>query len=267
LPQYPDGVPSDNFTLIVLGSLIGLGALGIPVLSELFSWRLRRRFSLHTRLTLVVVTFLIILGWFGLWIPEANHGVLVDVPFGSQMVRTWFQSVSARTAGFAGLPHFDQLQPESRLILIGLMFIGSSPASMGGGLTTGTFAVLLLALWAHARGNDHVEIDGRRIAVDTVRRAGAVLTVGLFVVLVATWLLLLVQDFTLDQALFEVVSAFSTCGLSLGITGQLNVFSQFIIAFVMFWGRLGALTIVSAIGQQSKRTQLVQYPEETVLIG
>ena len=267
LPQYPDGVPSDNFTLIVLGLLIGLGALGIPVLSELFTWRWRRRFSLHTRLTLAVVAFLIVFGWVGLWLPEATHGVLVDVPLGSQLVRTWFQSVSARTAGFAGLPHFDQLQPESRLMLIILMFIGSAPASMGGGLTTGTFAVLLLALWGYARGTDHTEIGGRRIAVGTVRRAGAVLTVGLFVVLTATWLILLVQDFTLDQVLFEVVSGFATCGLSLGITGQLNVFSQFIIAFVMFWGRLGALTIVSAIGQQNKRTQLVQYPEESVLIG
>lgn len=265
LPQYPNGFPTDNFTLIVLGSLIGLGSLGIPVLSELFAWR--RRFTLHTRLTLVVVAFLTTLGWVGLWLAEATHGVLVDMPLNEQLVRTWFQSVSARTAGFAGFPNFDQLQPESRLTLITLMFIGSAPASMGGGITTGTFAVLLLALWGYARGTAHAQIGGRRIAVGTVRRAGAVLTVGLFVVITATWLILMAEDITFDQALFEVVSAFATCGLSLNITPQLSAFSQCLIALVMFWGRLGALTIVSAIGQQSKQTPLVQYPEESVLIG
>lgn len=265
LPQYPNGFPTDNFTLIVFGSLIVLGSLGIPVLSELFAWQ--RRFSLHTRLTLAVVAFLTILGWVGLWLAEATHGVLVEMPLNEQLVRTWFQSVSARTAGFAGVPNFDQLQPESRLTLITLMFIGSAPASMGGGITTGTFVVLLLALWGYARGTAHAQIGGRRIAVGTVRRAGAVLTVGLFVVITATWLILIREDMALDHVLFEVVSAFATCGLSLGITAQLSTFSQCIIASVMFWGRLGALTIVSAIGQQSKQTPLVQYPEESVLIG
>lgn len=267
LANYPTGVPSDNVTLAIMGSLIFLGALGFPVLVELFYWKPYKRLSLHSRMTLAVVIGLLLIGWFGIWYPESRQGVLAHLPLSEQLSRSLFQAVSTRTAGISSLPNFDQIRPASHFMILLQMFIGSAPASMGGGLTTGTFAVLLLALWGHARGNNYAQVGGRRIAAETVRRAGAVLTVGLLVVITATWLLLITHDFTLDIALFEVVSAFATCGLSLGATGQLTLVGQFIIMFVMIWGRLGALTIVVAIAQQGRKTQLVKYPEESVLIG
>ena len=152
------------------------------------------------------------------------------------------------------------------MLTMGLMLIGSAPASMGGGVTTGTVAVLVLSLWAYVRGRSAAQVGGRTIATEAVRRASAILTVALLVIGSATWLLLMTHPVTLDRALFEVISAFATCGLTLALTGQLNLFGQFVIMLVMFWGRLGALTIVAALAQQGP-PQPVTYPEESLLIG
>jgi trk system potassium uptake protein TrkH len=228
----------------------------------------RRRLTLHSKITLIMVAALVLVGWVGLWISEGRAGgVIADQPWTRQLGLSLFQSISARTAGFAGLPALEQLSPASQLLMMVLMFIGCPPASMGGGITTGTFAVLMIALWGHAQGRFSPRVGGRTIAATVVQRASAVLTISLIVVGVATWLILLTHRVTLDTALFEVVSAFATCGLSLAFTSQLNGFGQFVIILVMLWGRLGALTIVIAFAQRQRDSQLVDYPEEAVLIG
>lgn len=268
LARYPEGIPNDDISLLIMGALIFVGGLGIPVISDLFAWRRRGRLTMNTRVTLGVVTVLVIVGWIGLYLPETRPGgVLYDAPWDQQLVHTWFQSVSTRTAGFPGLSDFEYLAPETQLLVMGLMFIGCAPASMGGGITTGTFVVLMLAVWSYARGLPTAQVGKRAIALGTVRRAGAVLTISIGAVIGATWLLLMTHDFTLNTALFEVVSAFATCGLSLGITAELNTFGRLVIILMMFWGRLGALTIVIAIAQSSRRVRLVQYPETSILIG
>jgi trk system potassium uptake protein TrkH len=266
LPEYPNGLPNDDFTLIVLGSLIVLGGLGIPVLGDLITWQRNRTLSLHTRVTLVVVAVLICGGGVGILLSEMLAGqVLLNEPLHRQILLSFFHSISARTAGFAGVP-IEFLSPPSQLILMILMFIGASPASMGGGITTGTFAVLVIALWGVVRELPAVPIGGRSLSPDMPRKAGAVLVTSLFLVLSSTWLILLSHDIDLPAALFEVVSAFATCGLTLAFTSQLNLMGQLIIIFVMFWGRLGALTIILALAQQQAR-QLLVYPEEQILIG
>jgi trk system potassium uptake protein TrkH len=265
LPDYPYGIPNDSITLAILGSLIFLGGLGIPVLAELLTfWRIR--LSLHTRITLTVVIILVSIGAGGLFLTEQQSGHLLErEPLDRQIALALFQSISTRTAGFSALQPLDELSPAGRLLTIVLMFIGCAPASMGGGITTGTFAVLMLAVGAYARGLASPQIGGRTLAPQTVRKAAAILTVSLLVVLTATWLILATHEATLDDALFEVVSAFATCGLSLTLTSELNLFGQLVICVMMFWGRLGALTLVVALANQ--RPQLVAYPEEQVLIG
>lgn len=267
LEGYPAGLPRDNLTLIILGSLIFIGGLGIPVLGDLIAYPAERRLSLHTRLTLLAVAFLVTIGALGFFLAEGRPGAtLADEGLLRRVVVSVFQSVSARTAGFAGFDNFAAMTPASELILISLMFIGCAPASMGGGITTGTFVALSISLWSFARGLPSAQFGGRSLAFGTVRKAGAVLTISLFVVVFATWLILMTHDTTLDVASFEVVSAFATCGLSLDFTAQLNIFGQLVICGVMFWGRLGALTIVIALARQA-RPQLVSYPEEQILIG
>jgi trk system potassium uptake protein TrkH len=147
------------------------------------------------------------------------------------------------------------------------MFVGSAPASMGGGITTGTLAVLTMAMWSFARGYDTVRAGRRTIPVAAVWRALVVLIISLGVVMVTTWLLLLNQNLGFSATLFEVISAFSTTGLSLGITGELDTIGRLIIIALMFWGRLGAVTIMLVLLNRGPRASLVKYPEEPVLVG
>jgi trk system potassium uptake protein TrkH len=267
-PGYPDGIPRDDLSLIMMGSLIFVGGLGIPVIGDFLGYYKERRLSLHTRITLSVVLFLIISGTVGFFVVEAGEGgTLVGVHPLRALLICLFQSVSARTAGFAGIAQFTELAPASQLLMITLMFIGCPPASMGGGITTGTFAALTIGFWSYARGLPTAQVGGRSLGLGTARKAAAVLTVSLFVTLLATWLLLVTHDTSLDAAAFEVVSAFATCGLTLGLTTELNIFGQLLICLVMFWGRLGALTLIVALAGQQGRQQAIKYPEEEILIG
>ena len=290
LPQYPGGLPADPISLLTLGALVIVGGLGIPVYIELLNRRSARRarsrngigtllrtghprgefrsWSLQTRLAVGSAVLLIAVGWAGLLIAEFRHpGVLTELPLGERLLRAWFQSVAARTAGFPGFSDFANINEASRLLLMCLMFIGSAPASMGGGITTGTFSVLAVAMWSFVRGYGTVRAGQRSISGATVWRALAVLVISLGVVMGVAWLLLLSQDVAFSAGLFEVVSAFSTTGLSLGITGQLDTFGRLLIIFTMFWGRLGAITIMLALLKRGMRQSLVKYPEETVLVG
>lgn len=259
------GIPTDPITLGIKSVLILLGGLGMPVLGDLI-WE-RRRLSLHTRISLLMMVLLLALGWIGLLAAETRPpGVLAGLPVQDQMLRAFFQSVATRTAGFSGLPAFESLTPAGQWLLMGLMFVGTAPASMGGGITTGALAVLLLALWSYARGMPVVQVAGRTIPGETTRRAAMILLTALLVVGVSTWLLLLTHPVSLNMAMFEVISAFATTGLSLAMTPLLTPFGRFVIILVMFWGRLGALTLIVALARP-RRTQAYTYPEEPLLIG
>ncbi len=265
-----EGIPNDNISLAIMGAIILIGGLGIPVIAELLDWRDRRRYSVNTRVTIWIVIGLTIFGWVGIFLSEAfRGGVLADLSLGDQLMRALFQSISNRTAGFAGLPQFGRLQSASTLLIMGMMYIGCAPASMGGGITTGTFSVLLVSLRSYARGELKATVFGRTIDRDTRQRAGAILTISVILVFSATWLLILTHPhLTLEQTVFEVVSAFATCGLSLGVTGEFNAFGRIVIMLLMFWGRLGPMTVVLAVTQrQDNTTHLIQYPEEAILIG
>jgi trk system potassium uptake protein TrkH len=261
------GIPNDNYSLGVFAVLIFIGGLGIPVIADVALWRKTRRLSLHSRLTLIVSLILVMAGWWGLFLAETSQGgTMADEKISRALSLTFFQSISARTAGFTAIERFQDLTPSSQLLKIVLMFIGTAPASMGGGITTGAFTVLVLAMWAYVRGRESPHVFGRSIGTFTVRRASAVLTVSIMVVLGASWFLLITHPHAvLDRVLFEVVSAFATCGLSLEYTSNFDVIGQAVISFVMFWGRLGALTIILALGQLVPRG-LIGYPEEKILI-
>jgi trk system potassium uptake protein TrkH len=268
LSQYPNGLPSDPLSLLIMGTLIFLGGLGIPVYMNIIFTKRRRGFSLHTRLTLVISLALILLGTVGLLVTEYRQaGVLSGMSPFERISLALFQSVSARTAGFASLPGFSQMNFASMFLLIVLMMIGTAPASTGGGITTGTFAVLWFAVLSYARGYDRVRIWKRTLPSSLIQRAMVVLMMSLTLVFVATWLLLVTNPFSLSESLFEVVSAYSTTGLSLGITPALNNIGRWIIIGMMFCGRLGSVTIMVALLGREPRGKLVEYPEEPILIG
>ena len=266
-PEFPNGIPTDPLSLIIMGSLIILGGLGIPIYMDLI-YRRRRQFSFHTRLTILITVALILAGWIALLISEYRQaGVLSSMPFGQRALLAWFQSVSTRTAGYAGLPGFSEINHPTTLMMILLMFIGTAPASTGGGITTGTFAVLVFSVISYARGLDKIRIGKHTLPRALLLRSMVVFVISFNLVLLATWLLLLTNPFTLDQSLFEVISAYSTTGLSLGITAELNTIGRLILIFTMFAGRLGAITIMIAFLGRDTGAKLVDYPEEVILIG
>lgn len=263
-PQYPQGLPRDISTLTIMGLGIVLGGLGFPIMAELVHWRRGKRLTIHTRLGLGIALALILAGGIGLLIGERGAFQEITDPL-TRVVYAFFQSISTRTAGFA-LGDLSQLSPASQSLLIALMFVGTGAASMGGGITTGTLLVLLISVWSYARGFAEPRVGNRTLPAELPRRAAAVLTVSLLSVFVATWLLLVTGNGTFEQALFEVVSAFATTGLTLDLTPQLNNVGLTVIMVMMVWGRLGALTIVLAVARR-RPPEPIRYPQESVLIG
>jgi Trk-type K+ transport system membrane component len=176
-----------------------------------------------------------------------------------------FLSTMTRSGGFS-LVDFDQLNGSSLLVTDMLMFIGGGSASTAGGIKVTTLAVLFLAAVAEARGRQSMEAFGRRIPSDVLRVAVAVVLWGATIVAVATVVLLQITHESLDRVLFEVISAFATCGLSSGVSANLPESGKYVLAATMFLGRVGTVTIAAALAASQSR-QLFRRPEERPIVG
>ena len=264
---FPQGIPTDNITLAIIGSLIFLGSIGFPVIANVISYHKSRRLTLHTRLTVAITILILVTGTASLLLSESLPGGILqnETPL-RRLSLAVFQIISTRTAGFAAMGNFQAFSSASRLMIITLMFIGASPASMGGGMKTGTLITLLLTMWAYTRSAQTVTIRKRTLPWEIVRRATAVLLISILVVAMATWLILLTHSETLETVLFEVISAFATCGYTISLTARLSPFGLVILMLTMFWGKLGAITIAIALTGTLKK-RLVKYPDEQILIG
>ena len=197
---------------------------------------------------------------------DAHDGVEDEALWPERILSAFFQSVTARTAGFntvriGGLAH------PALFLLYVLMFIGASPASTGGGVKTSTFAINVFAIIAALRNRSNVEVFKRTIPAGTVRRAFLVLTMGIVVVTVSTFLLFVSEDAEFREIAFEAMSAFGTVGLSTGITAKLSGPGKMIIAATMLVGRIGPLTMVVALSSRLAREEAYEYPSERVTIG
>jgi trk system potassium uptake protein TrkH len=176
-----------------------------------------------------------------------------------------FTVVSARTAGLTLIP-LEQLGHASALTILVSMFIGGAPASMAGGVTMSTVVVLFVAVYSTVRGNPHAVVFGRTIPFETIAKAVAIMTVSTFLVFVVTLMLLANMPKTFFPIIFEVVSAFSNTGYSLGATSELSSFGRVMIGLTMFWGRLGPLTMVVLLAQRERPTY-ARYPSEQIVMG
>ena len=256
----------DPMIVAVMSLLITIGTLGITVIHDLLLWPRERLLSLHTRLVLPLTVILILVGT-GLILLDETVGkhVLSTMPFGERSLVAFFTVVSSRTAGLTVIP-MAELGSASQIIVLVWMFIGGAPASMGGGVGLSTVAVVLVTLSAIVRGHDDVRIFERTLPVETVFKAVAILTVSTAVVLSVTIMLMLLGEGEIFPVVFEVISAFSNTGYSLGITDRFSEFGRGLLAFTMFWGRLGPLTLVVALTQR-RRQSLIHYPEEKIIIG
>ena len=251
----------DIWVNLIVTGLIVIGGLGFTVVTELIENPLGSRYSLHTKLVVSATVILIAIGTVIVFLLEgSNPKTLASLEIGEKLAGSYFQAVTVRTAGFSTIPTGD-LKPATLFFFTTLMFIGASPGSTGGGIKTTTFTALFLAVLSVIKGRDDVEVYERRISKRTIDRALAISMISLTIVVLITIILSAVETCEFLEVLFETVSAFGTVGLSTGITARLSFAGKVLIMLTMFSGRLGPLTVATAIAQRQHIVQ-VRYPEE-----
>jgi len=253
----------------VASVLIVLGGIGFPVLDELaraIVLRLRRRrlplFSLSSRVALRVTGLLFLAMTFAYLVLEWRHS-FSQLSYGERFLAALFQS-TARTAGF-NVVDVRAMLPATLLLTIAAMFIGASPGSTGGGIKTTTFAALFAGLRAELTGKAP-RLLNRQIPDTVIRKAIGVAFLSILIIFSAFFLMLLFESHPALDLMFEVVSAFSTTGLSTGITPRLTIPGKLVITALMFVGRIGPLTLALALAIKAKPST-VALPQERLMIG
>ncbi|HZK98250.1 MAG TPA: potassium transporter TrkG [Prolixibacteraceae bacterium] len=279
----PDFRNNYNFHYII-GTMIILGGLGFPIVFNyyhLLKHFIRNKYcqivtngkyihtpkiiNANTRLVMITTLILLAGGFVFFMISEYDHS-LKGLSLGGKVAGAFFGSVTARTAGFNTVD-MSLLAPGTILVYFFLMWIGASPASTGGGIKTTTFAVAILNFVSMSKGKDRTEVFGRELTNESGRRAFSVIFLS-FLVIGLSVLILTITDANLDltKIIFEVISAFSTVGLSLGITSQLSLAGKWVVIVTMFLGRVGTLTILVGLFRRMRNFEY-SYPSEDIMIN
>jgi potassium uptake TrkH family protein len=267
---YPDSLTryvTDPWVSLTVAVAVIIGGLGFPVVFELRrSWRRPGRWSVLTRLTVVLTAGLLVVGTVGMLLAEgSNPATLGRLGGVDRVVASFFSGAMPRSAGFNSID-VGELRPETLLLTDALMFIGGGSASTAGGIKVTTFGLLAYVVWAEMRGDPDVEVGRRRVPQANQRQALAVALLSLALVALSVLVLLALTSLTLDVALFETISAFSTTGLSTGVTGSLPTSAHVLLVVLMYLGRIGPLTLASGLALR-ERARLHRLPEERTIVG
>jgi trk system potassium uptake protein TrkH len=266
-----------NVTIMLLIILGGLGFTVwidiLRVMKEKFNNKLGlkrtfRKFTLHTKIVIVLTTSLIIIGFIFFFIMETtNPNTLGQLSMKNKILGSLFQAITPRTAGFNTIP-LAEMTHGSKFMTIILMFIGGSPAGTAGGIKTVTMGVIILTVISGVRGKEKTEAFNRTIPEVIIKRALAVIMIGISVVILVTMILSVTEVGSFMDIFFEAVSAFATVGLTLGITGSLTTIGKIVICITMFIGRLGPVTMAVAISLKGTKSKAaITKPEEKVMVG
>lgn len=275
------GMRSEPLVFLGIMPLIIVGGVGFLVLDDL--WRKafghravrgasgigdtrlgpRRRLTTHSKLVLVTTGLLLLVGTVVIFAAQLK---VPGVSFGQRVLDAVFMSTTARTAGFNSVP-MEELAPGSRFMLMVLMLIGGSPGSTAGGIKTAVFAVLALGVFSTVRGRDEVEVFGRALPDALVKKAATVAFGLITLVAVVTLTLDLIEQIQFEPLFFEVISAASTTGLSLGITDRLSPASRVVLVATMFLGRVGLLAFMASLIAGGGRAGSYRYPRDSVSLG
>jgi trk system potassium uptake protein TrkH len=258
---------SDYFMLSIFAVLIILGGISYTVLVELFRGRRFKRFSLDTKLVLLISVGLWVLGTGVIFGSEYNNeNTLGPFSIGGKMFTAFFHSVSARTAGFSTID-MGSSGDFTNLFVVALMFVGGAAGSTAGGIKINSFAVLMVAVYSAIRGRMGAEAFRREIPHSQVYRALAIGVLALFMLGgVVLFFTLYETAIPFPKLLFETVSAFGTVGLSTGATPELSAVGKVVIIGTMFVGRLGPLTLALILAPGEKK-EVYRYMQERVKIG
>ncbi len=257
----------DPIVLLTLAVLLILGGLGFFVWEDFLSKRSLRNLRIHSKLAIITTAVLLIAGMLLILFAEWNNkGTFAGFSFRDKLVNAFFQSATPRTAGFNSV---DQglLTDGGKVITILLMYIGAGGGSTAGGIKTVTVAVLLLSALSTLKGKRDLIVFERRIETRQVTSGAALLISSLVLTVCGALLITMREGIPFMQTLFETVSAFSTVGLSTGITAQIGAFSRVILILLMYIGRIGVTTFTVGLLFKAQDSSEVTYPTEGVMIG
>ena len=261
VPYAGDWLVVGTVSLVII-----VGGLGFPVLVDLANHREDRRLSVHTRLVLITSAVLLVVGILSVAVMEwTNPGTLGGEPLNTRVAMSVFQGVTPRTAGFATVSYPEMRDP-TLVVQTVLMFIGTAPTSTGGGIKVTTLALVFLIILSQVRGQERITLFWRELPRALVARAVAVLALASLLVLLSTLALMVSDGLALLPALFEIVSAFGTVGLSLDVTPELSPFGKVLVAAVMLLGRVGPITFVLSLAARQHPPKYT-YPREDIAIG
>lgn len=269
---FPDSLVSyhhDAAVLLTISALVVIGGLGFMVIFDLIGvakGRIKKesrrsRLSIQSRIVLIVSGLLLVGGFAILYMLDRHDNGW------NRLLTAIFNSVTARSSGFNTVD-FAVLNSSSILIMMILMVIGASPGSTGGGIKTTTLGILWASIGAIITGQNRIVIFKRRIPFLVLNRALVVFAFSVMVIVCAAFFLSITENSSIIDIIFEAVSAYSTVGLSRGLTPLLTIPGKFIVIALMFIGRLGALTLAFAITAPTEQPPVkIEYPSETVMIG
>lgn len=270
ITPYTSLIPYRNDAIVNLTimALIVIGGLGFVVWDDVIDNKLHfSRYRLHSKVVLVSSFALVIIGTGMFYLMEKNHS-LTGMPVGEKLLASLFQSVAPRTAGFNTVD-MGTLSEGGSVFTMLLMLIGASPGSTGGGLKTTTIVIILLSTVSYLKGSDDINVFGRRLDDDALKRAYCSATIYVMLVIAGIFLLIAAQGLPLKDISFEVISAIGTVGLSSGITRELNTLSRVIVMILMYSGRVGILTLFMTIAARLGVTQAsaLRNPQEKIILG
>ena len=260
----------NSFIMITVLLLIILGGLGYPVILDVLKNKRFSKLNVHSKLVITSTVLLLLVGFVFIFGLEYNNpDTLGNMDMKGKVLSSIFQTSTLRTAGFNSIDLALTKEPTILLMII-LMLIGASPASTGGGIKTTTVAVLFLTVKDFLCGKDEIHIFERSISFDSIKKAIVIFFIAIFIFIVGTLVLSITNpQFSLIECVFEVMSAYATVGLSIGGSPNLNTIGKFIIMILMFLGRVGSLTIFTAILSINiaKKDKNIRRPKGKIIIG
>lgn len=258
---------NDPVVCITLMMLIVIGGLGFFVWEELATCRSFKKFSVYTKLVLLVTVGLILMGAGLFLVMEWNNPrTLGEMSAPRKILNAFFQSVTVRTAGFAAVDQAG-LTDGGKAVSIILMLIGGSSGSTAGGMKTVTFVTLLLFVWARARGRSTVNVFRRQIPQEKVMDAMTIATIMVGLSIAGAIFICATSPINFTDSLYEAVSALATVGLTAGATTMLGIPAQILIIIFMYFGRVGVLTISLGFLMGDKAAERFHYANTNLMIG
>lgn len=258
---------SDPLVLLTLAFLVIIGGLGFIVWEDMLKKKSLKKLSMYSKIVILATSFFLVIGTVLYFVMEYDNPLTVgDEELGYKLLTSFFQSVTTRTAGFASVTQ-NALTDLSKVWGIVLMMIGGASGSTAGGVKVGTVALIFLALKSVITSKSDVVAYGRRVGHGTILHAMSLLVMWLILTLAGSMLVAAADNQPIINSVYEVASAYSTVGLSVGICDTASVFTKILLIIYMFFGRVGIMTISVMFMTRSGKSENVKYPEGNFIVG